>query len=162
MRTQQGKFVCYLKAGIILFWCLWYTTAASSNLSNLLHLTGILSPSMTFNSHNFAFILSAIKIYHIPRPVGYVLFLIDIIWQWSICIFFWITFYLFAKRSENTFTLINWTFGLSIALWCTFVILEELFIAYKFESVHMRLIILNLLSLLFIHLVPANQEQSTP
>lgn len=62
------------------------------------------------------------------------------------------TFLSFSKK-RNAWPLINAAYGINMGLWATFLIIEEIFIAYSYEAAHIRLLSLELVLFLLIHLL---------
>lgn len=79
-------------------------------------------------------------------------FYCDIFIQAISALLFFLAFWAFFKK-RNAWPLINIAFGISMALWAIFLIMEEFFIAYSYEGTHIRLLSLELISLCLFHLL---------
>ena len=157
MRTSNtGIYI--IKAGLLLFWALWFTLAFSTNFFDLLKALHHLPISWQFNSGNYQAVAQVISRYHGSSTLLNTLFVLDITAQLLIAIAFWVTFIRYITQKPNYFAWINLTFGISVALWAVFILIEEIFIAYQFETTHIRLLVFELISLLSIHLL-ADQKQ---
>ncbi len=150
--NNQGYGLFYLKQIILLFWCIWFSIAFLSNLTDFLISTNTITSSL-FRSNNYSALEKIIHIYNVPHYFLNVLFILDIFVQGLSAILFliaafccWIRIYIWQT--------INMAFIISISLWAIFLIMEESFIAYSYEATHIRLFVFEMVSLLTLHLLP--------
>lgn len=149
--TQHKSFVLYyLKASFLLFFGCWFSLAFLTNFFDLLQVAGVIAESWHFRSGNYALLAEVVNIYQFPNIVVILLFIADITIQFICAILFFYASLAWLNH-KRTWEIINIAFALSILLWMTFIIMEEFFIAYKFEGTHITLIIFELITLLFIH-----------
>lgn len=149
---QKSFCLSYLKSGILLFFAVWFMLAFLTNLVDLfnnLHLTN----QWKFNSGNYLALKSVLHIYNTPDFIFNFLFYCDISIEGLSAILFLIAGFHSLKK-QNAWPYINIAFCLSMALWAVFLVMEEAFIAYGFEAVQIRLLSLELISLLAMHLLP--------
>jgi len=134
---------------IVGFWALWFSLAAITNIFDLLHAWGFISPHWTFRSGNLDLIKIAMR--HIAHPDGVMitLFVFDCLAQAVIAFMFWKTLYCITSGQDHQKCLYT-AFFLNIGLWCLFLVTEELLLAYSFETVHMRLLLTAMISLIFL------------
>lgn len=147
----------YLKLGILLFFAIWFFIAFLTNvidLCNFLHITN----QWQFHSGNYLALKTVTAIYDTPTLVLNLLFFCDILIQGISAVLFFIAF--LQSLQQHSWSLINIAFSISMALWATFLILEEIFIAYTFEATHMRLLTLEMIALLTMHLLPSKYQAS--
>lgn len=147
MQKDKFRVLCFLKGGVILFWAVWFSIAFSSNLCDFLKAFNLLPPSWLFASHNYALIQGVVSIYHLPIDIVTFMFVGILGLEFVICLCFWIA--LFSYR--NGLGWVNKAFTLGVSLWALFLISEEIFIAYQFETGHLILFIAQLVSLIAIH-----------
>ena len=154
MSKQENKeySLFYLKLSILLFWGSWFSIAFLTNTTDFLIAADIMSP-LPFRSGNFNLIKNIMSIYNIPSDISVLLFSINLFVQGAIAILFLTAAFSFWQQ-KSFWLFSNIAFGLSIALWAVFLILEEVFIAYAFEATHIRLFEFELVSLLFLYLLP--------
>lgn len=141
----------YLKLGLLLFWACWFSLAFTTNTFDFIHTLGGLPETWAFRSKNYDVLQNVLAIYQTPIFLLNALFTCDIFIQGLSALLFWLAFFSFWRRRDGAWRYINSAFTLSIALWAVFVIMEEIFIAYQFENVHLRLLLVELVSLFAIH-----------
>ena len=147
----------FIKLGLLLFWASWFAIAFITNTTDFLITKQIVTTS-PFHSGNYNALKSVISIYHTTDSTLYLLFLLDISAQGiSSILFFTATFCYWNKT--NFWPSTNLAFGISMCLWATFIIFEEIFIAYSYEAAHIRLFMFEIISLLALHLLPHQQEK---
>lgn len=151
--SQSRAFMLYyFKSGLLLFWGCWFSLAFTTNVLDFLHVLGYLPGDWLFRSGNYQLLHGVIDIYHTPEYILNLLFTCDITVQGLSAILFVTAAYSYWRRRSWRF--INLAFMLSIALWGVFLLMEEVFLAYHFESVHGGLFQFELISLLAMHLLP--------
>ncbi len=151
--SQSRTFMLfYFKSGLLLFWACWFSLAFTTNVLDFLHVFGDLPNDWLFRSGNYQLLHGVISIYHTPGYLLNFLFTCDITVQGLSAILFITAAYCYWRGKSWRF--INLAFVLSIALWGVFILMEEVFIAYHFESVHAGLFEFELISLLAMHLLP--------
>lgn len=142
-----------IKSGLLLFWGCWFSLAFLTNFFDLAGTNNLLPAYWHFRSGNLALITSVINIYSFSYAWANLLFIIDIIIQGSIAVLF-----LYAAMNfwmqRPAWKWVNTAFGISLALWATFILMDEFFIAYNYESTHMALIMAELLTIIAIHFLP--------
>lgn len=157
MKELIGKLnknsLFYLKLGLVFFWGLWFLLAFSTNVFDYLYHFNLLPTAWRFRSGNYQLLAGTISIYKTPIFILNTLYLLDMIIQGACALLFFKATYHFGRK-KSRFRTTNLAFLVSIALWATFIIMEEFFIAYAFESVHIRLLIFELFTLIAIHQLP--------
>lgn len=160
--ASHSKFpeLFYIKLGCLAFWSAWFLLAFLSNLFDFVKcIQEYALPSWwKFYSGNCQALWKVFSLYNIPPTVFYTTFILNMLAQvCSALLFFWATLRFCITRTLNR--LMHVAFGLSMALWAIFIILEELFIAYPFEATHMRLFLFEMLTLMMLHLLPTNNNR---
>lgn len=142
----------FIKQGLLLFWSCWFAIAFLTNMMDFLVAKQIIIAS-NFHSDNYNALKAVISIYNTPHYILDLLFPLDILAQGISSTLFFIAAFCFWHRN-NYWPWINIAFGISMFLWATFLILEEVFIAYSYEGTHIRLFMFEMVSLLMLHLLP--------
>ncbi|ARG97214.1 hypothetical protein [Legionella micdadei] len=141
----------YIKLGILLFYALWFLIACVTNVINLLNALDIIN-AWKFNSGNLLALKNLIFKFDASYLLLGLLFISGVFVQaFSSMLFFLASFAFWRER--NKWKLINLAFAISMMLWAAFVIIEEIFIDYSYEPTHLRLLALELVSLLAFHLL---------
>jgi hypothetical protein len=148
---SQGLF--YIKLGCLLFWAVWFSVAFSANFFDFLNMEKELPLEWHFLSGNYQALATVLNIYHTPHGLLNTLFILDISIQAISAILFFVAVIYFL-RAVCVWQTVNLAFGISMALWATFLVMEEVFIAYPFEATHVRLIVFEMICLLALHLLP--------
>lgn len=128
------KMITLTQQGIILFWALWFTLVALSDLANFLQTLNLLPSSFSFSSNNYKLIVKSLSFHTTPNHrLALWLFGIILLWVLLIAILFWCALfspnYLQLKISYVAFLL-------SLAMTACFVLWDELFIQYDLEHGH--------------------------
>lgn len=109
-------------------------------------------PKLVFHSGNYEALQNVLDIYKTPNYFLNILFALNILMQGLSSIVFFIAAIYFWINPFISKAVI-FAFSLSIALWAVFLIMEEIFIAYRFEATHFRLLIAELVSLIYVVVV---------
>jgi hypothetical protein len=149
-----------IKRGLLFFWALWFTIVLSTNITDGLKALKILPPRWAFASGNYALLARTTAIYSTPEWIVVALFFGLVVWQSVATILFWQSFRLFRGISSPRLAAVHAAFAVSLALWATFVIADELFIAYNLEGFHMAIVSSQLVTLLAIQLLPDRSSDS--
>jgi len=146
-----------LRIGLLAFWALYFAIVALSNLTDLLRGVGVLAADWHWISGNLAFMASATGKFGVPAWANPLLLAGVIAWQGLAAVLFWR-----AARDGGNDSL-GPPFMVGIALWAVFVLLDELLLIFETgaEATHLRLLIAQLVTLVFIRLDRA-LERSTP
>jgi hypothetical protein len=145
--------IFYIKLGCLLFWSCWFTLICLTNIFDFIHAYHGLPDDWLFRSGNYMLLAKVLQIYHTHSAILFTLFSLDIFVQGASAVLFIISSVTFLIKRQITL-IVNIAFGISMALWAVFILLEEAFIAYNYESVHIRLFAFEMLTLLALHLLP--------
>jgi hypothetical protein len=107
-----------------------------------LKILGILPDGWKFASPNEHLIAKTTSVYQLPDWVDRWLFFGVILWQAVMVGLFWVSL---ATRNPGWIVL---AFGAGMALWCAFLVSDEIFKGYEKEKSHFTILIAQLLSLL--------------
>ena len=136
-----------LKSGVLLFWAAWFTLVVLTNVFDALRAGRVLPAGWTFVSGNWELMLKATAVHGTPVAVVALLFLGVIVWEALAGVLFWRAWVAGGRGGLAAFTV-------GLALWAAFVLADEIFIAYSLEAGHLRLVGLQLLSVLALRLLP--------
>jgi hypothetical protein len=137
-----------LKSGILLFWALYFSLVALTNVLDGVKTLGLLPRGWTLASDNYALMAKVTGVHGTSTAVVAVLFLGVIAWEVGAAILFWRGW---ATRVRGT---VYAAFTLGLALWAAMTLADEIFVAYSLGATHLRLFGLQLLSLLALRLLP--------
>ncbi|MGB6976147.1 MAG: hypothetical protein WBE18_01625 [Gammaproteobacteria bacterium] len=151
--TNKGCGLFYIKLGCLLFWTVWFSVAFTTNFFDFLSVVGWLSKGWHFLSGNYHALVNVLHVYNTPPSLLNILFALDISTQGISAILFFTAFICFW-RNVYVWQIISLAFGVSMALWAAFLVMEEVFIAYPFEATHIRLLIFEMICLLMFYLLP--------
>lgn len=143
-----------LKRGLLVFWALWHSIVALTNVFDALKGLGVLDPGWGFASGNWDFMRSVTAVYATPHALVALLFAGVIAWEALAAVLFWRAFGGGMGTARNNRPAVTGAFVVSIALMAVFILVDEIFLAYDVESTHLRLFIAELVSLLAIVLLP--------
>lgn len=157
LNKNQIAGLFYIKLGCLLFWACWFLLAFSSNLFDFAYVFYGLPGTWLFRSGNYLFLTKMLSLYNMPKVFITTLFILGMIIEGIVAILFFLSFILFMCYQRISM-LTNLAFGISIGLWAIFILLEEAFIAYSYEVIHIRLFIFEMITLLILHLLPHRQH----
>lgn len=142
-----------LKPGLVGFWAAWLTIVTLSNAVDGLQAMRILSPEWTFASGNYELIKDVTSVHGTPPVLAGALYLGAILWEGLGAVLFWQATHSFREES-NGLRVANRAFLVTLALFGTFILMSEVFIAYEIEATHMRIFIGLLASFLVVNHLP--------
>lgn len=148
-----------LKRAILLFWALYFTLILASNLTDGLKAMGMLPEWFRFVSGNYRLIAKVTSIYNTPPEIVAVLFVGVLLWEALAALLFWRAFVRFEPQDALS------AFVVGLALWATFIIMDELFIAFEvanLEGSHLNLLSAQFITLLALHLLPDEVAREAP
>jgi hypothetical protein len=128
---------------VLLFWACWLTVVAASNVTNALRVARVLPQTFAFASSNFELVETTTAIYHAPRPLVWALFLAVIAWEalaaallWRALAAAWRTGG--APLDAAGERAVGVAFAAAMGLFASFMLADELLIAYPLQGGHMR------------------------
>jgi hypothetical protein len=140
----NGRLGLRLLAPLLLgFWGLYFMIVALSNLADLLRFAGVLPAAWRWTAGNLAFIASSIAPAGLPAGLSAILLAGVVVWQALASALFWRA----ARRGDGP--ALGPPFVVSVALWTTFVLLDEVLLIFEtgVEAAHVRLLIAELVTL---------------
>jgi hypothetical protein len=145
--------VLFLKRVLLLFWAVWLSIVFLSNLADAGKTLGLLGESWLFASGNFQAIQNTTARYGTPPWLNGMMFAGVILWEGVAALLFWRAAWTFRAKGAGR-TAAYSAFTASLLLWGAFLVADEVCIAYPMESVHLRLFIAHLVTLLAIERLP--------
>jgi hypothetical protein len=110
----------------------------------------LLEEGWALASGNYQFLTQTTARYGTPNWVNGLLFVGVICWEGLAAALFWLAWARFPRRRREVYA----AFTVSLALWGTFLLADEVFVAYAVAATHLRLFIAQLVTLLAIELLP--------
>lgn len=149
-RLTRGLSVTLLARILLLFWALYFTVVALSNLTELLKATHLLPSTWFWVSGNLGFMASGTAKLGAPLWLNRVLLAGVIAWETAAAALFWRA----LGRPREEAALIP-PFVVSLALWAIFVVLDEVLLIFETgaEATHLRLFTAELLTLIALRLL---------
>ena len=149
----------FIKRGIVAFWAIWFAIVFATNLCDGAKTFGALSADWMFASGNYEFMLKVTGRYPMIQSMTPLLFAGVVLWELVATILFWRAVVIpWSNRSQSR-AAIHLAFAAGLALCAAFVIADEILISYDLEAAHLRLFSSQLVSLMFLELVPNNEHQ---
>jgi hypothetical protein len=150
-----------LKRALLLLWTGWLTLVFTTNVLDACKAMGLLPETWAFASDNFDFMLRTTARYGTPKWINAVLFGGVIAWEGAAVALFWQACFRFRDKCKGMPT-VYLAFTVSLPLWLSFLIADEIFVSYPLEATHMGIFIGQLLTLLAIELLPEGPTTASP
>lgn len=160
MITMNTFTFSTLKRGIILFWALWLTVVVVTNVLNALQALGVLPASFKFVSGNWQWINQTMDPLNVPRALQAFMFAGVIGWELLAAILFWRALADFRNRPLMQERVTLAACGVNLALWAAFQVLDEVFLAYQPEGVHRVIFGNQILTLLLLSMLSAQNVEA--
>ena len=151
----------FIKRGIVAFWAMWFTIVFSTNLCDGAKAFSVLPSEWKFASGNYEFMLTVTSRYPLVKSMTPVLFAGVVLWELIATVLFWRAVLKHQANLPLARAAIHLAFAVGLALCAAFAIADEILICYDLEASHIRLFTSQLVSLMFLELVP-NNEPATP
>jgi hypothetical protein len=135
--------VILLKRILLGAWALWWTIVFASNLADVGRVLQVLPDWWRFASGNFSAIESTTARY----GAGV------IVWEASGSLLFWHAWWRYRDRASGR-TAVYFAFTVGLTLWLAFMIADEICVQYRLASVHVGLLVAQLVTLLALELLP--------
>src|SRR5690554_5890156 len=119
-----------IQTGLVLFWAIWLTFAATSNIFDALKQLGLLPDGFTFASYNFSLVEGTLAAHGIPVAVAAILFAAVIVWELLACGLFWRAWLAMRSRADGRAPEVTQAFFVSLMLWAAFLIATEATVNY--------------------------------
>ena len=139
-----------IQKGLLLFWAIWLTLVASTNLFDALKRIGLLPEGWTLASYNYDLVKETVGAHGVPAGVATVLFGGVIVWEWLAAVLFWRAFLAVRRGRPGTGEEVSQAFVVGLALWAAFLIATEATVNYLTAPTHMSAFIAQLASLLVV------------
>lgn len=150
-----------LKRGVLAFWAAWLSVVALTNILDALKGLGVLPQTWAWTSGNFGWIQQSMKPLGVSVGIEALLFLGVIIWEVLAAVLFWRATMQYRNRPLVEERAAVLACAVNLALWCTFQVLDEVFLTFEPEAVHRVIFANQILTLLMLHLLPSERSAST-
>jgi hypothetical protein len=160
MSLSNARTDGFLKAALLLFWALWFSLVSATNIADALRAGGVLPAGWTYASGNFGFLRSVTGPHGVPAALAVLLFGGVIAWEVLAAGMHWRAFVSYKRSPADAHEAVGSAFSVSVLLWCAFMIADEIFVSYEVEGAHVRFMIAELATLLFIRLVPTGTDRT--
>jgi hypothetical protein len=131
---------------LLWFWALWFSVVSASNAADALREAGLV-PSVPFVSGNLGLVAESVAIYSVPHAAAVALFLLVLVLELAASFLFW-------RAALQKTPRIAAPFAAGIALFCGFLVFDELLLVYRrfpsLETTHFIVLATLLLSLLVV------------
>lgn len=149
--------IFYIKRIILLFWALYFSIVLASNLTDGMRAAGWLPADIAFASGNYEMVRQVTAIYHTREWLVAILYLGVLAWEGWAAWLFWRAYRSIGLHKSEWKQPVYQAFTISLLLWMTFLLMDELFIAYEvtdLERIHLLLIITQLVTLFAVEFLP--------
>lgn len=148
-----------LKRLLLLFWSVWISIVVVMNVGDALKAVGVLPSGWKLASGNYDAIVHVTSHYGTPHWLDLVLMVGVIVWEAVCMVLFWWAARRYRRGHPRRWRAIYLAFTALLALFCTFILIDEVFHAYRMEGDHRGIAILLLASLLATQLLPDTTRQ---
>lgn len=138
-----------IRAGLLLFWGLYFTIVLVSNSADALNALSLLPSGWRFVSGNYGLIQKVVAMYEPPVWLAGFMFAGVILWEATGAILFWKAFRVTLRQNPKQSVTAQAAFGITIGLWAAFILADEVFLTYLLggiASTHYSLLIAELAS----------------
>ena len=136
-----------LKRLLLLFWAIYFSMVALTNLVNLLDSTGAIHWSF-FDSGNLGYMLSIVKIYHVGQTPAKLLLAGALVLE--VAAVFMFALALLLGDRERELRALCYCAG----VWVLFIVMTEFFVAYASEAPFRELLLLTIATAIYVVLIP--------
>lgn len=143
-----------LQAGLVLFWAMWLTLVATTNLFDALRHLGALPPHFSLASYNFELVQKTVGAHGVPASVAAFLFAGVVAWELLASVLFWRAWTAMKGGQPGTAASVTQAFVVSLALWAAFLIATEATVNYTTAASHKDTLIAQLATLLVVRSGP--------
>jgi hypothetical protein len=139
---------------LLIIWSVWFTIVFASNSCDGLQTLGLMPGAWKFASGNYAFMQTVTERYGTPQALVAALFAGVILWEGVATVLFYRAAFALQKGTRDAAETARLAFAVGLALWGAFAIADEIFIRFDVQAVHWRLFIAQLVSLIYLEVVP--------
>jgi len=162
---MQGTPLTVIKRLLLLFWAAWLSIVVITNVLDGLRALGAIPDSFKFVSGNWRWINEVMDPLGVPRGLQAFQFAGAITWEALAAVLFWRAVATYRGRAlvHEPATVV--ACGVNLALWATFQVLDEVFMAYQSEGVHRMIFVSQIVTVLALYLLsdaaPKSHGEST-
>lgn len=119
---------------MLLFWSLWFFIAGLSNICDLLIFHHILPNTISFHSGNLGLLIKVVSVYGFGSSFASSLLAVDAVTQLLIADCFFLALFHYAGSKAKFKLWVNVAFASVVLFWMCFILLSEVFVYYKFNT----------------------------
>ncbi|MBO0948450.1 hypothetical protein [Fibrella forsythiae] len=134
MQTTRSTIDRRIRAGLLLFWALYFSIVCLSNTTDALKALNLLPPNFRFVSGNYSMVSKVVGIYGPTAGWAGFFFAGVISWEGVGAVLFWRALAGSIRETADRVALAYQAFGVTIGLWAAFIISDEVFLAYEFPG----------------------------
>ncbi|MEZ0541320.1 hypothetical protein [Fibrella arboris] len=123
-----------IKAGLLLFWALYFSVVWLSNTTDALKALNLLPTGFRFVSGNYSLVSKVVGMYGPTAGLAGVFFAGVISWEGIGAVLFWQALIGLLKHTGDSRAAAHRAFGATIGLWAAFILTDEVFLAYEFPG----------------------------
>lgn len=138
-----------LRKGLVLFWAVWLTLVAGTNLADALVQLDVLPAGFTWASYNFGLVEQTLAKHGIGSGFAGILFAGVIAWQVLALALLWRAWAALVRGASGTAPEVLQAFVVSLALFAAFLVATEVFVTYDTATSH-KLTFIALIASLFV------------
>ena len=146
--------------GLLLFWSIWLTLVAATNIFDALKQLGVLPAGWTLASYNYDLVVETVGAHGIPPVIAALLFAGVIMWEVLAAGLFWRAYVGMRHGRAGTADEVSQAFAVSLALWAAFLIATEATVNYATAPTHKSTLIAQLVSVLVIRSGEVNGRET--
>ncbi|ARK11121.1 hypothetical protein A6C57_12745 [Fibrella sp. ES10-3-2-2] len=162
MRSTHQLIDQRIKAGILLFWALYFSIICVSNSTDALKTLGLLPPDFRFVSGNYNLVSKVVGIYDVTAGLAGLFFAGVILWEGIGAFLFWKALIGTVRQPSLSQSATYLALGVTLGLWAMFIVIDEVFLAYEYpglSATFFSLLLSELGTLILFRLI--DQEQRT-
>ena len=161
-RMRLPSALSFVKRGLLLFWAAWLSVVVTTNVLNAAQALGAIPASFKFVSGNWPWINQTMDPLAVPRGLQALFFAGVIAWEALAAGLFWWAAAVYRGGPLARQPAVVYACGVNLALWAAFQVLDEVFMAYQPEAAHRAIFLMQLVTLLALHLLPDTMERRDP
>jgi hypothetical protein len=151
-----------LQSGLVLFWALWLTLIAMTNVFDALKTMGVLPEGWTLASYNYNLVAQTVGAHGVPATGAAVLFAGAVAWELLAAALLWRAYAALLAGRGGASPEVTQAFVVSLALWAAFLIATEATVSYATAATHKGTLIAQLLTVLLLRWDPSEPAPSRP
>jgi hypothetical protein len=157
---QRLRFTT-IQSGLLLFWALWLSLIAVTNLFDALKQVGALPQWWRLASYNYDLVAQTLGGVGLPAAFAVLLFICAVIWQFASAGLFWRAWSAMRRTGNGDAPEVTQAFVVGLALWAAFLLATEATVSYATAGTHKATLIAQLASLVVVRMNVATERVLT-